>query len=63
MEFLKKNKKFIIIYTILLIVGISLIVFTYNNYFMYQKPIVKVIETKDEYVTTETVTFGYHEDI
>ena len=63
MELLHKNKKFIIIYSLLLIVGISFIVFTYNNYFLYQKPIVKVIETKDEYVTTETVTFGYHEDI
>ncbi len=63
MEFLKNNKKFIIIYSILLIVGISFIVFTYNNYSLYKEPIAKVIETKDEYVSTETVTFGYTEDI
>ena len=63
MEFLKKNKKFIIIYTILLIVGISLIVFTYNNYSLYKEPVIKVIETKDEYQTTETINFGYKDDV
>lgn len=63
MKFLKNNKKFILIYSILLIVGISLIVFTYNNYSLYKSPIVKVTETKDEYITTESVTFGYSEDI
>ena len=63
MEFLRQNKKFIFIYIILLIVGISLIVFTYNNYSLYKTTIVKVIETKDEFVTTESITFGYHEDV
>ena len=63
MKFLNTNKKFIIIYTILLILGISFIVLTYNNYFLYNEPIAKVIETKDEYISTETVTFGYKEEI
>ena len=63
MEFLKKNKKFIIVYIVLLIVGISFIVFAYNNYSFYEREIVKVIETKDEYKTTESVTFGYNEDL
>ncbi|MBQ4030818.1 MAG: YibE/F family protein [Bacilli bacterium] len=63
MKFLQKNKKFLIIYSLLLIVGIGLIIFTYNNYSLYNKTIVKVIETKDEYITTESVTFGYNEEL
>ena len=55
MKFFQNNKKFIIIYTILLIVGIGLVIFTYNDYFLYKEPVAKVIETKDEYETTETV--------
>lgn len=63
MKFLQKNKKFLIIYSLLLIVGIGLIIFTYNNYSLYNKTIVKVIETKEEYITTESVTFGYNEEL
>ena len=63
MKFLQNNKKFLIIYSLLLIVGIGFIIFTYNNYSLYNKTIVKVIETKDEYITTESVTFGYNEEL
>lgn len=63
MELIRNNKRFIIIYLILLLVGIGFIIFTYNDYFLYNKTIAKVVETKDTYVTTETITFGYLEDI
>lgn len=63
MEFLKKNKKLLIIYSIICVIGIALIVFTYHNHFLYKDSIAKVIETKDEYMTTESITFGYTEDI
>ena len=63
MKILKNNKKFIIIYSILLIISIGLVIFTFHNYSLYKRPIVKVIETKDEFIDTETVTFGYTEEI
>ena len=63
MKILKDNKKFIITYAILLIIGIGLIIFTYHNHFLYKESIAKVIETKDEYLRTETLAYGYHDDV
>lgn len=60
---MKKNKKFIIIYSILCLLGLIIVIFTYNNYSFYKEDIVKVIETEDEYISTDNVTFGYKEDI
>ena len=63
MNYLKKHKKFIIIYTILIIISLSLIIFTYHNHSFYKETIAKVTSTKEEYISTDTITYGYHEDI
>ena len=62
-EFIKTHKKNIIFFIILLIVGISAIIFTYNDYQLYEKPIMKVTETKEEYIETETTNNGYHDEV
>ena len=56
---LKKNLKIIIF----IFIAIFLIMFTYNDYDLYNDTIIKVINTKEEYVSTEEVTFGYKESI
>ena len=58
-----KNKKFIIIYSLLIIVSLGIVIFTYNNHKYYKDTIAIVIDTKDKYITTEEVTFGYKEDL
>lgn len=63
MEVFKRNKKFIILYAILVIVGIGSIIFTYNNYSFYDELIVKVISTEEEYLSTDTLNYGYKEDL
>lgn len=56
---LKKNSKIIIF----IFIAIFLIIFTYNDYNLYDDTIVRVINTKEEYISTEEVTFGYKESI
>ena len=56
---LKKN----LIIIIFIFIAIFLIIFTYNDYDLYSDTIIKVINTKEEYVSTEEVTFGYKESI
>lgn len=56
---LKKNLKIIIF----IFIALFLIIFTYNDYNLYDDTIVRVINTKEEYVSTEEVTFGYKESI
>ena len=56
---LKKNLKIIIF----IFIAIFLIIFIYNDYDLYSDTIIKVINTKEEYVSTEEVTFGYKESI
>lgn len=56
---LKKNLKIIIF----IFIALFLIIFTYNDYDLYSDTIIKVINTKEEYVSTEEVTFGYKESI
>lgn len=63
MEGFKNNKRFILFYLLLVILGIGCIVFTYNNYSFYDELVVKVIDTKEEYVSTDTLNYGYTEDI
>ena len=63
MKLLTSNKKFLLFYIILVFISIGLIIFTYNNYSFYKDTIVKVIDTKDSYLSTDDVTFGYKEDI
>ena len=54
---MKFNKKQIIKYLIMTIISILIIVFTYNNYFLYKTPILKITSIKeeisDEYITQE----------
>ena len=60
---MNKNKIFILLYCLLLVLSIISIIFTCNNYSHYKDSIVKVIDTEDKYVSSEVVTFGYKEDI
>lgn len=63
MKIFENNKLFKYIYGILIVLGLALIVFTYNNYNLYKETIVKIIKVDDKYLSTEDVTFGYKEDI
>lgn len=63
MKYIKNNKKFIILYSIIFLIGITAIIFTFNNYSFYKEPIAKIISTEEEYISTDTITYGYHEDI
>lgn len=60
---IKNNKKFIILYSILVIIGIIAIIFTFNNHSLYKETIAKIISAEEEYISTDTITYGYHEDI
>lgn len=63
MKILKKHKKFTIYYSILLIISLLAIIFTYNNHSFYKDTIAKVTSTKEEYISTEEVTFGYKDEL
>ena len=63
MNYLKKHKLFTICYTILVILSISLVIFTYHNHSFYKETIAKITSTQEEYISTDTITYGYHEDI
>ena len=62
-DYLKNNKIYVITFFIILIIGIASIIFTYNDYFLYDKIIVKITETKEEFIETETINYGYHDDV
>lgn len=63
MKYIKEHKKFFIIYSIIVLIGLSAIIFSFNNYSYYKEPIARVINTEEEYISTDTITYGYHEDI
>lgn len=63
MQIIKNNKKFIIFYSIIVFISIIAIIFTFNNHSFYKEPIAKIISTEEEYISTDTITYGYHEDI
>lgn len=63
MKLLKKNKVFIILYIILTILSIVSVIFTFNNHQFYKETIAKIDSTKEEYISTENITFGYTEEI
>ena len=52
-DYLKNNKTYVITFFVILVIGIASIIFTYNDYFLYEKTIAKVTETKEEFVETE----------
>ncbi len=62
-DYLKDNKIYVITFIALLIIGIGAIIFAYNNHFLYQKTIIRITETKEEYLDTETINFGYHDEV
>lgn len=57
------NKRFIIIYILLVVISIIVYLFFCNNYFLYKQPIAKVIEEKSIYQSTESITYGYEEKV
>lgn len=63
MKYIKEHKKFFIIYSIIVLIGLSAIIFSFNNYSYYKESIARVINTEEEYISTDTITYGYHEDI
>lgn len=60
---LKYNKKNIIKYTLTIILFLTPIIFTYNNHFIYNKPIAKITNIKEKYITTNYLNYGYQENI
>ena len=62
-EFINKNKTFIIIYSILLIIGIGGIIFSYNNYSLYKQPIAKIDSITEEHIATEELSYGFKEEV
>lgn len=63
MNYLKKYKKFTIIYLILILVSLSAIIFTYNNHYFYKNTIAKIDNIKEKHLGTEEVTFGYEDEV
>ena len=63
MNIINNNKKFLILYGILIIIGIIGIVFTYNNYSYYKDTIVRIIEIDNKYVSTDVSNYGYKDEI
>lgn len=61
MKYLKKHKKFLIFYSIITFCCLTLTIFTFNNHFLYEETIAKIIEVKSKQVETTTVTYGYKE--
>ena len=57
------NKRFIIIYSVLIVISIVIFVMFSNNYSLYKEPIAKIIEEKSIYQNTEEITFGYKEKV
>lgn len=63
MNYLKKHKKFIIIYSILILISILSIIFAYNNHKFYNKTIAKITNIEEKYLSTEEVTYGYKDTL
>ena len=63
MKYFKEHKKFCICYSILIIISIISIIFTYHNHSFYKDTIAKITNIKEEYVTTELSDYGYKEDV
>lgn len=63
MNYLKKHKKFTILYSILIVISLIAIIFTYNNHSFYKHTIAIITNTTEEYISTEEVTYGYKDDL
>lgn len=61
-NYLKNNKKFTICYTILLIISLVAIIFTYNNHYFYKDSIAKVTNTKEKLMEIEELNYGYTDE-
>ena len=56
------KNKFIILYILLLVLCISIYLFTINNHSFYKKDIAKIIKIEERYDTTREVTYGYKDN-
>lgn len=63
MKHIKENKKFFCFYIVLAILGIAIIVFSYNDHFLYKEPIAKVISSKEELINREVIGYGYTDEV
>ena len=63
MKYFKEHKKFCMFYGILILLSLIAVIFTFNNHYFYKDTIAKIINIKDEYITTEIMDYGYKEDI
>ena len=63
MKYFKEHKKFVILYSILVLISFLTIIFTFNNHKYYKEPIAIITSIEEKYISTETITFGYSEDI
>jgi len=61
-EIIINNKKFIILYSILILISIAIIIFTFNNYKYYDKTIARITSTNEEYIDTKILAYGYKDD-
>ncbi len=59
---MQKNK-FLKKCIILIILFISVVTFVYNDYFIYQRPILKITNISEEYIREEQNLYGYKEKI
>lgn len=62
MGFIKRNKLFLILYSILIIISIVIIIFSFNNYDFYDEDIAKVISVEEEYNSTDHLSNGFKDD-
>ncbi len=53
------NKKLVIKYLIMFIISISIIVFVYNDYFLYDKSILHIDKIEESYFVDETTREKY----
>ncbi len=63
MKYFKEHKKFCICYSILVLISLIAIIFTFNNHYFYEDTIAKITNVKNEYITTEIMDYGYKEDL
>lgn len=62
MKYLKEHKKFTICYSIIIVLSLIAIIFTYNNHYFYKDTIAKITNIKEEYLSAEYLNYGYYDE-
>ena len=62
MKYLKEHKKFTICYSIIIVLSLIAIIFTYNNHYFYKDTIAKITNIKEEYLSSEYLNYGYYDE-